>query len=107
MIESKDHDGKFDIVSSMLPNFLDKATVDNWSLGVLAYEFLCGRPPFETEDEHQTYEKIKKVDVKYPSWMEPAAVDFISKLLVKDPKSRMPLSEVASHPFIQTHASAV
>lgn len=25
--------------------------VDHWALGVLAYEFLCGRPPFEDQDE--------------------------------------------------------
>jgi aurora kinase len=89
MVESKDHD----------------STVDIWSLGVLTFEFLVGRPPFETENEHQTYEKIKKVDVQYPSWMEPGAKDFISKLLVKDPKARMPLSDVPSHPFIQTYAT--
>jgi aurora kinase len=89
MVESKDHDSNVDI----------------WSLGVLTFEFLVGRPPFETENEHQTYEKIKKVDVQYPSWMEPGAKDFISKLLVKDPKARMPLSDVPSHPFIQTYAT--
>jgi len=33
MIENKDHDH----------------TVDIWALGVLAYEFLCGHPPFEAE----------------------------------------------------------
>jgi serine/threonine protein kinase len=73
-------------------------------LGVLTYEFLVGNPPFETEDEQQTYERIKKVDVRYPTWMEPCAKDFISKLLMKDPASRMPLSEVPNHEFIQTFA---
>lgn len=35
MVEGKDHNEK----------------VDHWALGVLAYEFLCGRPPFEEKDE--------------------------------------------------------
>ena len=39
MIEGKMHDEK----------------VDLWSLGVLTYEFLVGKPPFEAESNNETY----------------------------------------------------
>lgn len=44
------------------------------------FEFLVGRPPFETEGHNETYHKILRVDVRYPSWMDPDARDLISKV---------------------------
>ena len=34
--------------------------VDWWTLGVLAYELMCGSPPFESETPMQTYQKALK-----------------------------------------------
>lgn len=34
---------------------------DVWSIGVLCYEFLVGRPPFEHDDQQTTYNHIRKV----------------------------------------------
>lgn len=45
MIEGRTHDEKVDI----------------WSLGVLCYEFLVGKPPFEAETYQETYRAISKV----------------------------------------------
>ena len=91
----------------------DKA-VDIWSLGVLCYEFLVGSPPFESQGHSETYKRIAKVDLKYPSavsddeeeegvtedQLSEDARDLISKLLVKEPDQRLSLDKVLEHPFI-------
>ena len=84
MIENKDHD----------------YTVDIWALGVLAYEFLVGSPPFDTESHSETYRRIVKVDLQFPSYVSAEARDFISRLLRKEPRSRMPLDQVKNHAWI-------
>jgi len=76
-------------------------SVDIWSLGVLCYEFLVGSPPFEAQGHSETYRRIAKVDLKFPSFLSEPAKELISKLLVKDPAHRLSLQEVASHPWIQ------
>lgn len=47
-----------------------------------------------------------RVDLRYPASpaISPEAREFISRLLVKDPSQRMPLSEVASHPWIRANS---
>ena len=41
--------------------------VDLWSLGVLAFEFLCGNPPFEAPRTSDTYKRILRVDLRFPA----------------------------------------
>ena len=41
MVENKDHD----------------YAVDNWTLGILCYEFLFGVPPFEAETQRDTFKR--------------------------------------------------
>ncbi len=64
MIEGKEHD----------------AAVDIWSLGVLCYEFLVGKPPFETKQAKDTYKKICKVELAFPPFVSDDAKDLMSKV---------------------------
>lgn len=74
--------------------------VDNWSIGVLCYEFLHGKPPFESTDNKGTYKLITEVDYRFGSHVSEGARDLISKLLVKVPRRRLPLSDVLQHPWV-------
>jgi len=74
--------------------------VDLWSLGVLCYEFLCGKPPFETASHQATYQRIMRVDLEFPSHVSLGARDLIKKLLQKTPINRLPLQDVKQHPWI-------
>ena len=77
--------------------------MDLWSLGVLTYEFLVGKPPFEAESNNKTYKRITKVDIKFPTHVSTEAKDMISRLLRKVPSQRLPLAEVMDHPWIKNN----
>ncbi|XP_041059638.1 aurora kinase C-like [Carcharodon carcharias] len=88
MIEGKMHDEK----------------VDLWSLGVLCYEFLVGHPPFEAADRQETFRRISKVDLKFPSFITEGAKDLITRLLKHNPNQRLPLKDVLEHLWVVKHA---
>ncbi|KAG0363977.1 hypothetical protein BG005_000009 [Podila minutissima] len=84
--------------------------VDLWSLGVLCYEFLVGKPPFEVLDEdgnedglESTYKKIASVDLSIPDYVSNEAKDLIVKLLRYNPDQRLVLERVLLHPWITRH----
>jgi len=82
--------------------FHDK-NVDLWSLGILCYEFLVGKPPFESPDQNTTYKRIVKADYQFPSYIGSGARDLIKKLLVRNPEDRIPLEKILEHPWIVQH----
>ncbi|EGG01344.1 uncharacterized protein MELLADRAFT_73014 [Melampsora larici-populina 98AG31] len=91
MVEGKDHNEK----------------VDLWALGVLTYEFIVGNPPFEDLSGHNaTYKKISQVQFKVPSFVSAEAGDLIRKLLQHEPQDRLPLPQVANHPWILKYQKA-
>lgn len=77
--------------------------VDLWSLGVLCYECLVGKPPFETPTYEETYQRISRGEYTFPCFVAPDARDLISKLLVVNPQMRLSLEGVLVHPWIQNN----
>lgn len=75
-------------------------TVDVWALGVLAYELVVGSPPFEENSKELTYKRIVKGDLVFPANVSQDVKHLITKILVHDPKQRISLKQIKSHPWI-------
>mmetsp|Transcript_82515 Transcript_82515/g.246051 ORF Transcript_82515/g.246051 Transcript_82515/m.246051 type:complete len:589 (-) Transcript_82515:112-1878(-) len=82
---------------------------DLWSLGVIVWMLLSGYPPFHG-DEKLMMAKIKagQADWSHKSRWKPVsdnAIDFLKKLLNKDPQQRMSAQEALRHPWLARGAT--
>jgi serine/threonine protein kinase len=80
--------------------------VDYWSIGVIVYTLLCGRPPFESAEVKNTYKKIKTCSYSFPEGgkLSEQAKCFIAAVLVLDPKKRLTLQQMMEHEFMTNNA---
>ena len=81
--------------------------VDIWSLGVIMYTLIIGKPPFETNNVKETYKRIKSGNYSFPEHAiisEPAK-DLIQSILVLDPYKRPKLDEILAHDFFNMGVS--
>lgn len=88
MVENKKHDER----------------VDHWCIGVLCYELLVGKPPFESQTSQETYKKIVSCYCKFPDHVCQEARDLIVQLLQKNPAERISLKDVRTHPWVVKYA---
>ncbi|XP_050228508.1 serine/threonine-protein kinase Aurora-3 [Mercurialis annua] len=94
------------LAPEMVENKAHDYAVDNWTLGILCYEFLYGAPPFEAESQKDTFSRIMKVDLTFPSDppVSMEAKNLIARLLVKDSSKRLSLQKILEHPWIIKNA---
>ena len=78
---------------------------DVWSIGVMLFIMLGGRPPFEGDSEKEIYKKIKKgkyyMDLN--SWKDVSdeAIDLVRRLLKFDPNKRITCANALEHRWIK------
>ena len=75
--------------------------VDIWSMGVILYTCLVGRPPYEAKDVKATYKRILANEYSFPREVpiSDAGKDIIRRMLQSRPQDRPSLCEIAGHPF--------
>jgi len=77
--------------------------VDIWSMGILAYELVVGKPCFETTTNAATMDRIQKAEVSFPHGLPLSneCRDFIKRILNKDAAQRPNWSELLQHPWLK------
>lgn len=75
--------------------------VDIWSMGVILYTCMCGRPPYEAKDVKATYQRILANEYSFPKDVKisDSAKDIIRSMLQSKPSDRPKLDQIAMHPF--------
>ena len=94
------------------PEILDGKTghsyeVDIWSLGVIIYTLIIGKPPFETNNVKETYKRIKMNSYSFPerAIISDAAKALIQDILVLDPTKRPSLDGILASDFFNMGTS--
>ena len=99
--------GRVGTLSYMAPEVLLRrpytAACDMWSLGVVAFILLSGRRPFHCRDREEKIQRILSTEPSFgTSWATASAqaIDFVRRLLVKEPELRMTAQEAMKHEWI-------
>ena len=85
--------------------------VDIWSLGVIAYQLLSGKTPFESRrslkkiDWNIRHKEISFKSTKTENWddISANAKDFILKCLTRNQKHRPSINQLFEHPWISEY----
>ncbi|ETO17107.1 calcium-dependent protein kinase 21 [Reticulomyxa filosa] len=83
---------------------------DVWSVGVITYVMLTGRPPFGGKSNREIFQRIVKYMCFYCCFdpllfpddvkLSDAFKDFVRQTLVKDPSKRITLEAALQHPWV-------
>lgn len=79
--------------------------VDVWALGVTAYCMLFGHLPYRGNNT-RTIREAQQRPLSFPPETDPRLIDFLQRVLHKDPRRRLTLREIRSHPWVVTGDTA-
>ena len=74
--------------------------VDIWCIGVLLFELITAKVPFQGNDIDTLKDNILKLKIAWPKDINKDAKNLIMQILKLEPKERLPLEDMLKHPFI-------
>ncbi len=78
---------------------------DLWSIGVILYIMLSGRPPFPGKTDKEVLQKVSEgyYELTGDQWDKRSAdvKDLIRKLMQRDPSKRLSASVALRHPWLE------
>lgn len=78
-------------------------SADIWSIGILTYELLVGKIPFNIWSNYDLQQIVDR-EIVFPTNyvdMSETSIDFIKKCLERDPHKRIKLDQLIRHPFLK------
>lgn len=79
---------------------------DLWSLGIIFYQMLTGKPPYTANNHAELMENIEHKSIIFPMSIKisNSAIDLLTKLLKKISKERMTWEELFAHEWLNNDA---
>lgn len=90
------------LAPEMLKRLEHDHNVDLWCIGVMMFELITGKLPFNTSSKVALEDSIIRVKINWPTDIDVQARDLISRILKYQPKDRLQVEGIFKHTFFTT-----
>ncbi|XP_060579754.1 SNF-related serine/threonine-protein kinase-like isoform X5 [Ruditapes philippinarum] len=91
----------------LLGDSYDAQAVDIWSLGVILFMLVCGKPPFQEVNDSETLTMIMDCKYQFPPHVSQSCRELVSLMLRKEPGHRATLQQIEEHAWLKTGADDI